>query len=101
MNSDSPVSSRFPALMSDPRNPLAPITDPLTKGLGGVTQPVVDTLSTLTEALDFCKAVAAGQTMAIHDRLLSEFGLAMYDQRMPAFLEGVGTYRRVPDGEDL
>jgi len=55
----------------------------------------------MSEALDFCKAVGADRTMAIHDRLLSEFGLGMYDQRMPAFLEGVGTYRRVPDGEDL
>ena len=39
--------------------------------------------------------------MPIHDRLLSDVGLGMFDQRMPAFLEGVGTYRRVADRDDL
>ena len=55
----------------------------------------------MAEVLDFAKAVGAARTMAIHDRLLSEVGLGMFDQRMPAFLEGVGTYQRVADGDDL
>ena len=55
----------------------------------------------MAEVLDFSEAVGAARTMAIHDRLLSDVGLGMFDQRMPAFLEGVGTYQRVADGEDL
>jgi hypothetical protein len=52
----NPSTPSTPSTPSKPTNPLAPITDPLTKGLGGVTQPVVDTLATLTEALDFCNS---------------------------------------------
>ena len=55
----------------------------------------------LAEVLDFGKAVAAPTTLAIHDRLLSDVGLGMLDQRMTAFLEGVGSYHRVADGSDL
>ncbi len=55
----------------------------------------------LAEILDFGKAVGAPQTLAIHDRLLSDIGLGMVDQRMAGFLEGVGTYHRVADGSDL
>ena len=52
----TPSEPSSPSTPSKPSNPLAPITDPLTKGLSGVTQPVVDTLATLTEALDFCNS---------------------------------------------
>ncbi|MFL6024036.1 MAG: lytic transglycosylase domain-containing protein [Marmoricola sp.] len=54
--SGDPTGPSTPTTPTTPANPLAPLTDPLTKGLGGVTQPVVDTLSTLTEALDFCNS---------------------------------------------
>ncbi|MFL6106018.1 MAG: lytic transglycosylase domain-containing protein [Marmoricola sp.] len=60
-----PSGPSTPSTPSAPANPLAPLTDSLTKGLGGVTQPVVDTLSTLTEALDFCN----GQFATIPDPL--------------------------------
>jgi len=55
----------------------------------------------MAEVLDFSEAVGAPRTLAIHDRLLSDVGLGMFDQRMPAFLEAVGTYQRVADGDDL
>jgi L-ascorbate metabolism protein UlaG (beta-lactamase superfamily) len=55
----------------------------------------------LAETLDFARAVGAPRTLAIHDRMLSDVGLGMLDDRMKAFLEGVGTYQRVPDGADL
>lgn len=50
-----------PTAPTPPKAPLAPLTDVVT----GVTQPVVDTLSTLTEALSFCNA----QFAAIPDPL--------------------------------
>ena len=52
----SPSTPSGPSTPTTPANPLAPLTDQLTGALGGVTQPVVDTLSTLTEALDFCNS---------------------------------------------
>ncbi|RNL81192.1 lytic transglycosylase domain-containing protein [Nocardioides marmorisolisilvae] len=52
----TPTEPSTPSTPTAPKNPLAPITDPLTKGLGGITQPLVSTLSTLTEALDFCNS---------------------------------------------
>jgi hypothetical protein len=54
--SGNPSSPSGPSTPTTPANPLAPITDQLTQGLGTVTQPVVATLSTLTEALDFCNS---------------------------------------------
>lgn len=53
------------------------------------------------EVLDFARAVGAPRTLAIHDRTLSEIGLEMLDDRMNRFLEGVGSYYRVADGDDL
>jgi len=41
-----------PTTPTAPKNPLAPITDVV----NGVTQPLIDTLSTLTEALNFCNS---------------------------------------------
>ncbi|MGI9155453.1 MAG: MBL fold metallo-hydrolase [Marmoricola sp.] len=55
----------------------------------------------LAETLDFAKAVGAPRTLAIHERILSDVGLGMLDDRMKAFLEGVGSYHRLPDGADL
>jgi len=52
----NPSTPSGPSTPTTPANPLAPLTDQLTGALGGVTQPVVDTLSTLTEALDFCNS---------------------------------------------
>jgi hypothetical protein len=45
--------------------------------------------------------VAAPRTLAIHDRVLSDIGLGMVDGRVSQFLEGVGSYHRLPDGADL
>ncbi len=55
----------------------------------------------LSETLDFAKAVGATRTVAIHDRTLSDIGLGMLDDRLKAFLDGVGSYHRLADGEDL
>ncbi|MFL6157007.1 MAG: lytic murein transglycosylase [Marmoricola sp.] len=45
-----------PSTPTVPKNPLAPLTDPITKVTQGITQPVVDLLSTLTQALNFCNS---------------------------------------------
>lgn len=45
-----------PAKPGLPKNPLSPVLDPVTEVVTGVTQPVVDTLATLTAALGFCNA---------------------------------------------
>ena len=55
----------------------------------------------LAEVLDFAKAVGAARTLAIHERTLSELGQGMLDDRLEAFLEGVGSYHRIRDGADL
>lgn len=55
----------------------------------------------LSETLDFAKAVGAARTVAIHERTLSDIGLGMLDERLKAFLDGVGSYHRLADGEDL
>jgi membrane-bound lytic murein transglycosylase B len=62
----TPTEPTEPSTPTAPRNPLAPITDSLTQGLGGVTQPLVDTLSTLTEALDFCNSQFANIPDPLH-----------------------------------
>jgi L-ascorbate metabolism protein UlaG (beta-lactamase superfamily) len=63
--------------------------------------PVSGPWNKLGEVLDFARAVAAPQTLAIHERLLSDVGLVIVDDRIKAFLEGVGTYHRIADGVDL
>ncbi len=56
----------------------------------------------LAEVMDYVRAVAAPRTIAIHDVPASEIGLAMYDQRLSAYLEPVGgSYTRLRPGEDL
>ncbi|MET3961392.1 hypothetical protein ABIE44_001326 [Marmoricola sp. OAE513] len=45
-----------PAKPSVPKNPLSPVTDAVGGTVTAVTQPVVDTLNTLTAALGFCNA---------------------------------------------
>ncbi len=55
----------------------------------------------LGEVMDFTRAVGAERTLAIHERILSELALGMLDGQVSAYLEGVGDYHRVADGEDL
>jgi hypothetical protein len=62
----SPSEPSEPSTPTTPTNPLAPITDGLTKTVGGVAQPLVDTLSTLTEALDFCNSQFASIPDPLH-----------------------------------
>ena len=45
-----------PATPTVPKSPLSGVTDGLTKTVTQVTQPIVDTLATLTEALGFCSS---------------------------------------------
>ena len=64
--------------------------------------PVSAPWAKLSELLDVAREVAAPRTLAIHDRVYSDVGLAMMDDRMNAFLGQVGgTYARPADGEDL
>lgn len=43
-----------PTKPSVPKSPLSPVLDPVTEVVTGVTEPIVDTLATLTAALGFC-----------------------------------------------
>ena len=63
---DEPTTPTEPGTPTTPTNPLSPITDSLTKGLGGITAPLADTLSTLTEALDFCNSQLASIPDPLH-----------------------------------
>lgn len=54
------------------------------------------------EAVDFVREVAATRTLAIHDRVYSEAGLAMVESHMTNLALGDGrTFVRLADGEDL
>ena len=63
--------------------------------------PVSGPWNKLGEVMDFARAVGAKRTLAIHDRILSDVALGMVDGQVAAYLEGVGDYHRVADGEDL
>lgn len=53
------------------------------------------------EAVDFAREVAAPCTLAIHDRVYSEAGLAIVDSHFAALLPDAMAYHRLPDGADL
>jgi L-ascorbate metabolism protein UlaG (beta-lactamase superfamily) len=64
--------------------------------------PVSAPWAKMSELVDVAREIAAPRTLAIHDRVYSDVGLAMMDERMNAFLGQVGgTYARPADGEDL
>lgn len=53
------------------------------------------------ELIDFARRVKAPSNVAIHDRIYSEAGSAIFDGHMQRLLPGELTYRRLADGEDL
>ncbi|MEP9384930.1 MBL fold metallo-hydrolase [Nocardioides cheoyonin] len=54
------------------------------------------------ELVDFARRVKAPTNIAIHDRIYSEAGSAVFDGHINAFLPKEGlTYKRLKDGEDL
>lgn len=64
--------------------------------------PVCAPWAKMSECLDFARAVAAPRTLAVHDRIYSDLGLGLADQRMADFVGQVGgVYARPADGEDL
>ncbi|GGF50874.1 MBL fold metallo-hydrolase [Marmoricola endophyticus] len=63
--------------------------------------PVSAPWTKLAEVMEHAKAVGAPRTLAVHDRILSEVGLALTDDRVAAYLEGIGDYVRLPDGAEL
>jgi L-ascorbate metabolism protein UlaG (beta-lactamase superfamily) len=54
----------------------------------------------LAEAVDFARAVASGQVLAIHDGFLNQDGLALVDRVMSGLLAGV-EFRLLTPGSDL
>ena len=64
--------------------------------------PVSAPWAKLSELLDVAREIAAPRTLAIHDRVYSEAGLGIADDRFKAFLAQVGgDYARPADGTDL
>lgn len=63
--------------------------------------PVSGPWTKLADVLDHAKAVSAGRTLAIHDRILSEAGLGLTDGAVASYLDGISDYSRLPDGADL
>jgi L-ascorbate metabolism protein UlaG (beta-lactamase superfamily) len=54
------------------------------------------------ELIDFARAVKAPRNVAIHDRVYSEAGSAMFDNQINLFLPKAGQeYFRLKDGQDL
>jgi len=54
------------------------------------------------ECIDFARDVAAPRSLAIHDKIYSETGLAMVDAHLGRALgQRAQTYRRLASGEDL
>ncbi|WP_109510280.1 MBL fold metallo-hydrolase [Nocardioides speluncae] len=55
-----------------------------------------------SEAIDFARRVTAPRNLAIHDRVYSEFGAAVFDTHAGNFLPAAGlAYHRLADGTDL
>ncbi|KAJ1683779.1 hypothetical protein LUZ63_020924 [Rhynchospora breviuscula] len=63
--------------------------------------PVSAPWTKLAEVMEHARAVAAPRTLAVHDRILSDVGLALTDGRVAAYLDGIGDYTRLPDGAEL
>ncbi|MGH3347046.1 MAG: MBL fold metallo-hydrolase [Nocardioides sp.] len=55
-----------------------------------------------SEAIDFARGVKAPRNLAIHDRIYSEAGAAVFDQHVTHFFTPAGLeYERLADGQDL
>jgi L-ascorbate metabolism protein UlaG (beta-lactamase superfamily) len=64
--------------------------------------PVSAPWAKMSEVMDLARSVAAKRTVGIHDRIYSDLGLALVDQRMAAWVEQVGgTYTRPGSGGDV
>ncbi len=64
--------------------------------------PVSAPWAKMSELIDVAREVAAPRTLGIHDRIYSDVGLGMADERFTAFLAKVGgDYARPADGTDL
>jgi L-ascorbate metabolism protein UlaG (beta-lactamase superfamily) len=64
--------------------------------------PVSAPWAKMSEVVDLARDVAAPRTLGIHDKVYSELGLAIADDRFKAFLEKQGgTYARPEPGTDL
>jgi L-ascorbate metabolism protein UlaG (beta-lactamase superfamily) len=64
--------------------------------------PVCAPWAKMSELLDLAREVRAPQTLAIHDKVYSELGLGLVDDRMAAFLSPLGgSYSRISSGQDL
>ena len=56
----------------------------------------------MSEVVDLAREVAAPRTLGIHDKVYSDLGLAIADDRFKAFLEQQGgSYVRPAPGTDL
>ncbi len=64
--------------------------------------PVCAPWAKMSEVVDLAREVAAPRTLGIHDKVYSEVGLAMADDRFTSFLQAQGgSYVRPPSGTDL
>ncbi len=64
--------------------------------------PVCAPWAKMSEVVDLAREVAAPRTLGIHDKVYSELGLAIADDRFKAFLEAQdGVYLRPAPGTDL
>lgn len=64
--------------------------------------PVCAPWAKMSEVVDLARDVAAPRTLGIHDKVYSELGLAIADDRFKAFLEKQGgSYARPSSGTDL
>jgi L-ascorbate metabolism protein UlaG (beta-lactamase superfamily) len=62
--------------------------------------PVCAPWSKMSEVMDYARAVSAPTTLAVHDMVYSEIGLAMADARVQSMV-GENRYARLQPGEDL
>ena len=68
----------------------------------GFCSPVCAPWAKMSEVIDLAREVAAPRTLGIHDKVYSDFGLAIADDRFKAFLEQQGgTYLRPEPGTDI
>ena len=64
--------------------------------------PVCAPWAKMSEVVDLARGVAAPRTLGIHDKIYSDFGLAIADDRFKAFLEQQGcSYVRPGSGTDI
>jgi L-ascorbate metabolism protein UlaG (beta-lactamase superfamily) len=64
--------------------------------------PVCAPWAKMSEVVDLARSVAAPRTLGIHDKVYSELGLAIADDRFKAFLDAQGgSYARPAPGTDL